>query len=195
MESIRRRKVSPQSGKSAWGLTDSKDSVDNKSKPKTDKPGGKPAIPEKPKSLINSQIENIAISELPSESDSEGLSVKQTIVQKPSELVTVTEMDYSEATDINQNLTASNGTANTDTSNTLVNGDANSKSGRKSKERSNGHRDSKKSSFSEKSKSKDKVSDVTPDSSSATSLSKAKRTRRKQVWLYYEKSCLMICMT
>ena len=177
MEGLRKRKISPQSGKSSWGFSESKDSVENKSKPKSEKP----AVPEKPK-LVTSQ-EDIAITELPSESDSEGLSVKQNIVPKLSELVTVTEMDYSEATDINQNLTArSVDSEKAFTNSSVVNGDVTSKPERKSKERTNSNRDSKKSSFSEKSKNKDKGSDVISDNSSMTTPSKTKRSRRKQVW-------------
>ena len=182
MESIRRRKVSPQSGKTSWGFSDSKESTENKSKHKNENSSEKPAVPEKPKSLTKSQVENIAISALSSEDDSEGLSVKQTIGKKQTELVTVTEMDYSEATDINQNVTVTNSSAKTDADSSLVNGEVNNKPERKSKERSNSNRDLKKSSFSEKSKNKDKVLEVTPDNSSMTSSSsKTKRSRRKQV--------------
>ena len=169
MESLRKQKVPL-------------DTSENKSKPKNELSIEKPVVPEKPKSLTNLQLENIAISALSSEEDSEGLSVKQTIGKKQTELVTVTEMDYSEATDINQNVTVTNGSAKIDTNGSVVNGEVNNKSERKSKERRNSGRDSKKSSFSEKSKNKDKVSAVTPDNTSMTSSSsKTKRSRRKQV--------------
>ena len=171
MESHRKQKV-PQ------------DTAENKSKSNIEHTVEKPIVPEKPKSLTNIQVENIAISALSSEEDSEGLSVKQTIGKKQTELVTVTEMDYSEATDINQNVTVTNGSAKTDANGSLVNGDVSNKSDRKSKERRNSGKDSKKSSFSEKSKSKDKVPAVTPDNTSMTSSSsKTKRSRRKQVRL------------
>ena len=187
MEVLRHRKISPQSGKSSWGFSDTKKApTENKSK--SDKSVEKPAIPEKPKDLMNTShstiVENIAISELPSESESsEGLSVKQNAVSKQTELVTVSEMSISEAVDNNQNIKASSHTEKDVTGSSVVNGDVSNKSDRKSRDRSNSNKESKKSSFSDKSKSKDKVSEVTSDNSSMATPSKTKRSRRKQVTL------------
>ena len=176
-----KRNISPVSEQNSLGIK-----LPAETKSKLDKSGENSVNSDKA-NLENTSgsiaVENIAISELTSESESsEGLSVIQSTVSKPTELVTVTEMSVSEAIDNNQNVKASVHTEKDVKGSAVVNGDLTSKSDRKSsKERSNSRKESKKTSFSDKSKTKDKVSDITPDNSSMTTPSKMKRSRRKQV--------------